>query len=270
MQAERIYTETEFFAQWDHQDPGGDMGASPPMDPRDVTAFAKPMIVFMHLFSGNRRSSDLQHYWEHLGAASDYWIVAVSLDLQVDADRGDLSREEVMDFWLDQIYRGRVKGAHSGDPCSTWSAARFNTSRPGPRPVRSVAEPWGIVGLTDNERSAVELSNMLLRAVFRIFRALAATSVLASREHPADAGPSFPSTWKLPQLLDFIPEHHERATFDQCWFGQSSVKPTTLQGSRQLKLGETFNGMRCNRPRGTHVTLQGVDATGRFLTSYAH
>ena len=138
-----------------------------------MTAFARPTYVLIHLFSGRRRQGDLQHYVELAMVKLDVQIKVVSLDVQVDARLGDLADPKIVAFWELEIRRGRVVAMMGGPPCSTWSVARFNRRRPGPRPVRSMEQPWGLDGLTPAEQASVELGNLLLRAALRFARMLA-------------------------------------------------------------------------------------------------
>lgn len=268
VEMDRLYTESEYLANLD-PDSASARGAEP-VGLHDIANFGLQMRVVLHLYSGRRRASDLQHYLETIAAERGLWVVAIPVDVQVDAVSGDLSNAETVDFWKEQIFKRRVRGLHSGDPCGTWSRARFNTRHPGPRPVRSVLRPWGIDDLTPAEKQTVDLSNCLFDTAVQLLEALAKVDGHGSREHPEDAGPTFPSTWKLPEMTSFVEGGlHHRVSFDQCEFGAASRKGTTLQGSLSLDLPGTFEGKRCSHGAGAHITLEGRDHTGRFLTSYA-
>ena len=195
-------------------------------------------------------------------------VVCVSVDVQVDARRGDLSSEKVVDYWLKEIKAGRVHGMHAGPPCSTWSRARFIWWCPGPRPVRSEEEPWGIAGLTQSEQKAVDLGNLLLKVTFALATALALAGGFFTIEHPEDPGRGYPSIWKLVEMITLLASSGSIvAKFDQCRFGLAARKATMIGGNLQgLK---EINGCRCNHARGEHKPLMGQDDTGRFLTSYA-
>ena len=132
---EAAYTMTEIEVE-DDRDPAVVRGAAPPQNIWDAMSFSRPTRVLLHLYSGRRRAGDLEHYLEFHGQDERYMMVAVSVDVQVDARTGDISKPEVVAFWVDQIACGRVIYMHAGPPCSTWSRARFNRNAPGPRPVR--------------------------------------------------------------------------------------------------------------------------------------
>ena len=138
----------------------------------EITAFARPTFVVLHLFAGRRRQGDLEHYIMLRAAELDVQVRVVSLDVQIDARKGDLSDPRVINFWMDEIRKGRVLALFAGPPCSTWSVARYNRNRPGPRPVRSLERPWGLLGLTKSEQAAVDLGNLLLQAALTLAAAL--------------------------------------------------------------------------------------------------
>ena len=119
---------------------------------------------------------------EELSSEQKLVVPAVSLVTQVDAERGDLSSVAVALFWENQIYNGRVIGAHLGDPCGIWSRIRF-LANSGPRPVRSEEEePWEPSDRTYREQQAVTLSNAVLNGAVRILSSLATMGRQGSRE----------------------------------------------------------------------------------------
>ena len=131
-------------------------------------------------------------------------LTCVSVDLQINPVTGDLSKAEVVDFWKARIRQGQVVGLMAGPPCGTWSVARFNRRRPGPRPVRSVEHLWGLPDLESWERKAVDLGNLLLRVSFEFISALLVCKGFFCLEHPADPGISFPSIWKLSEVGELM------------------------------------------------------------------
>ena len=82
MEVDAAYTEQEFYALMQEDDPVM-LGAEPPPSLRDLVGFGKPFRVFLHLYSGPRRHSDLQFYIESLAESSSFVVVAISLDVQV-------------------------------------------------------------------------------------------------------------------------------------------------------------------------------------------
>ena len=195
--ADAVFTMGEIEAE-DDVDPGVMRGATSPQNVFEATLFSRPNRVVLHLFSGRRRAFDFEDYVEEQGQSDSHYLAAVSVDVQVDALTGDMANADAVEFWSLGIRRGFVGGMHGGPPCPTWSKARFNRSHPGARPVRSVAEPWGLAGLTGPKQKAVDLGNFLLKATLKLAFALAEAGAWFSIEHPRDAGPSYPSIWKLP------------------------------------------------------------------------
>ena len=260
------YSTIEHLEEED-RDPGIRSGALPRENIYDVTAFARPTRAVLHLYSGRRRALDYEHYIDALGQFEDWHLHVVSLDVQVDPVRGDLADPETVRFWQNQILSRRVVGLHAGPPCSTWSVARFNRANPGPRPVRSVERLWGIAGLTPSEKRAVDLGNTLLRASLDLIGSLQSVGGCFSLEHPADPGEAFPSIWKLPEIEAILRRGRASlVTLHQCRYGLNSVKPTMILSNFEDTAPLT---LRCDHPRGTHVSLQGRDADGHWRTNIA-
>ena len=78
---------------------------------------------FLHFFSGRRRPGDLQYYLDR-HHFTGFTLYTVSIDIVVDANRGDLMKEETRQFWLRAIRQGHVVAMIGGPPCETWSQAR--------------------------------------------------------------------------------------------------------------------------------------------------
>ena len=89
--------------------------------------------VVLDLFSGQERQYDLKFYL--FEQAGDKKILVLNADLSSDS-RWDLSMSKTFGLLMTQAERGMIHLVVGGPPCSTWSRARFNTSQPGPRPVR--------------------------------------------------------------------------------------------------------------------------------------
>ena len=264
--ADAAYTMCELEAE-DDEDIAVQRGASPPQDLFSATLFARSHRVVLHLFSGRRRAFDFEHYIEQFGQTDSHFLVAVSVDVQVDAATGDMTDPRAIEFWETSMKRGYVAGMHGGPPCSTWSKARFNQRFAGPRPLRSVEEPWGLPGLKPHEQQAVDLGNALLRATMRLARAILKCEGYFSIEHPADGGAGYPSIWKLPEMRTLEQAPGVRLiTLHQCRFELNAVKPTNIMSNLP---GIVELALRCNHPRGTHQVLQGTDENGRFRTSIA-
>ena len=225
--------------------------------------------MFLHLYAGRRREEDLQFFLERLASDEDFNLVVVSLDVQVDARKGDLSDPAIVEFWLIEIKRGRVRAAHVAPPCSTWSIARFRHWLPGPRPVRSIHQPWGLDGLLSWEQTAVDLANVLLHAAFQFCLALAVSFGFFSLEHPKEPGEQYPSVWKLDDAKTLLSTPGAMdADFDQCMTGARYQKGTRIRHNMP-QLQETLHQRWCNHGPGAHPNLGGMDACGHFNTRQA-
>ena len=114
----------------------------------------------------------------------------------------------------------------------------------------------------------MDLGNLLLQAALTLAAALLRACGYFVIEHPRPRE-GFPSIFKLSETLAMLEDKSVQLTiFDQCRFGQFAVKGTGLL-SNIPGVSCRFGGCFCNHPRGQHVSLQGVDSSGRFLTSYA-
>ena len=165
----------------------------------------------------------------------------------------------------------------AGPPCETWSVARFrallDALKPGPRPLRSQAQPWGLTCLKKSEANSVTLGNALLRATIRMFyAALCNPDCAVIMEHPRCPTwvPEAPSSWLLPELAYIASLSAARVLdVDQCMFGAPSKKPTTLLCLNALHL-EPFESAPLVCCHTSHeVILTGKDEHGNFRTAPA-
>ena len=265
----RLYSETEYFAEWDKRNEGGILGAGPPLNIRDLVGFAKPMVVFVHLFSRNRRAADLQHFWERLGTESSFWVCAVSLDTQVDADRGDpLTRGEhgVLDRADPQLTR---EGRALGRPLFYLVGGRA-------QPIEARAAPGAVGGAALRTRRLLQLrarrGGALQHALAGRLPALLGAGQgrrLGLARAPRRRRRELPFYLEAPRASGLPAGRARQGLLRPVPLRASLQEGHDLQGSHALDLPTVFEGVRCNHARGTHVVLQGVDATGRFLTSYA-
>eukprot|EP00435_Cladocopium_sp_Y103_P075615 s462_g61.t1 len=162
-----------------------------------------------------------------------------------------------------------------GPSCETWSAARH--CPPGPGPVRSNACPWGITGLNRKQWQQVAVGTILIKFLVDLLLEAAVLGLSGFFEHP-----QFPvwlmkvspaSVWAL-QVMSMLSKLacFQVCSFDQCIYGLSAKKPTTLL---LLRLS-TFKDLtmlkgdcgRCNH-HTAHRPLQGIQADGQFHTARA-
>eukprot|EP00435_Cladocopium_sp_Y103_P012460 s1027_g3.t1 len=198
-------------------------------------AFGRHRII-LHAFSGRRRVGDFQFYLDafllHCPAGVVYHTV--SLDIMVDAQRGDISKSEVRQFWLDGIDKGWILAMLAGPPCETWSRARSvkvaDSDKPAPRVLRTADALWGLPHLRLRELLQIDVGNLLLLFTAEAFLRLAFAGGCAIVEHPREPDePELASIWRLPifhLLRSFLGV--EFLSLNQGLLGAASAKPTNL------------------------------------------
>jgi hypothetical protein len=85
---------------------------------------SKPLYIFLHLFSGRRRPSDLQTFAQSNNTHFDVCII--NLD---SSNNCDLLEKSTQLLHINAVIRRQIAGFHSGTPCETWSAARQKNCR---------------------------------------------------------------------------------------------------------------------------------------------
>ena len=208
--------------------------------PHYVPRFGAKELIFVHLFSGERRESDIQMWLERSPAPPGAIYHLLSVDVIYDNVAGDLSRPETQERWLSYARRGCIAGAFAGPPCETWSRARALGGVPGssygdggPRLLRSKEAPEGLSSLRIPELKQIILASRLL--MFTV--ALCLEMLLARRfmlvEHPAcpegENTEWLPSIWKLYLVRALIGcKHAQHFNIYQGYFQGISPKPTGL------------------------------------------
>ena len=192
--------------------------------PRPERVRYRPRMV-AHLFSGARRTADVQEFFEAKG------FVAISVDIIFNAEWGDLSKPQTFHLFREAIRHGWLIAWIAGPPCETWSRARANEMPNGPRPVRRRGYPWGNHDLTRREDRQVTMGSLLLSIALKLFWTSMVYGATAILEHPADLGDSLnaPSIWRLSVILYFLRfTCCEKVDLLQGHYGGLTPKPTTL------------------------------------------
>ncbi len=229
----------------------------------------------LHLFSGIRRTGDIQWQFETLAQGLACYVLSV--DIANDRVLGNLADTNVVLYWTEVLQSGQVVGIISGPPCETWTIARGRSfcSLYGhaPRPLRQRTQLWGMAALSPAEREQVNIGNALLRTTITMLNIAAGCGISGLMEHPATAWwePGSPSAWLLEELTR-LKAHPaaEMIHIDQCSLGQASRKPTQilaiwLPEAKRLLHGVPGQG-RCTHR--THRPMIGVDPiTGEFRTA---
>ncbi|CAL1140910.1 unnamed protein product, partial [Cladocopium goreaui] len=193
----------------------------------------------IHAFSGRRRPGDVQFFLDGLQAQPDGTsIFTISLDVIIDEEFGDVSRESVRDFWLRGIRERAVIGMLAGPPCETWSQARGKSlssssnllHRKAPRIIRDRTCLWGKAALALRELEQLHLGNLLLLFTIEMLIHLAVQGGVGAMEHPAPPNDeALASVWHL-FIIRYLCAWPEflRIELAQGLWGATSPKPTSL------------------------------------------
>ena len=241
----------------------------PPLCPQ-----ARRSFRLLHLFSGYRRREDLEWWARVIADQLEINIEIFSIDLAINP-KADLTNKDFLEKLSSLCREGFFHAIMAAPPCTTWSRARFNTSHPGPRPIRTRMEPWGRtdIFLTTSEAKKLFLGTELLLATLSLMKTVALAGSVALLEHPQDPrGPPFQSIWDT----DIMKETCEEIDFadgnlDQCQYGQDARKATKIRMfGPYAALPESMTHLRRRCTHKTHKTeLAGLDDKGNFKTSAA-
>ena len=182
--------------------------------------------VFAHLFSGHRRQDDFQSCTEKAHS------IAISIDIIFHIELGDMARPQTFALIARAMKEGIILGWLAGPPCETWSKARgqiLEDGRPGPRVLRSLAEPHGMSFLNKREDEQTTTGSLLLGVAARLLIVALRTGCSAILEHPGEDENTWNSVsiWRLAFfrfLLKFPRCRKVRVL--QGHYGAYAVKPT--------------------------------------------
>ena len=88
-----------------------------------------PTFLFVHLFSGRRRTGDFHMELQNFALHKPWRVVILSLDTAVSVEYGNLLHHTISWKALEECYlAGRIAGTLCGPPCETYSEARFTSS----------------------------------------------------------------------------------------------------------------------------------------------
>ena len=226
----------------------------------------KPYVI-AHLFSGRRRDQDIQHFVEE-GKGILRGALAVSVDVIFDVTFGDLLNPKTMAIFKQAIRENRIHALIAGPPCETWSRARDGRDG-GPRPLRSIEQPWSLTHLMTREYKQTAVGNALLGSALELFVEALLAQTLMLLEHPAPpADVEKPSIWKLEIMrLLYSCTNCQRITLSQGYFGAKSPKPTTFLIANGLEDAAAFFANRKTRTHLPTFRSIGKDDKGSWHTS---
>ena len=218
------------------------------------------VVVILHLFSGPRRTGDLQEALESSHINNGFTMLVISLDIAI-SRKGDILNPSRMDWWVTQVRCKYVIGAFGGPPCETWSAARLLDG--GPPPLRSPDWPWGMPQVENKHHKQLEIGSALLLAAIRFLAELLIAGGFFGGEHPSNSGrDGHISIWDLDIFKRLLQsEAVQCIEFDQCMTGQTVVGPTTLVLVRLPSVADGIRGLpnhgKCNHGYRVHRPARG-------------
>ena len=192
------------------------------------------------------------------GSRSDY-DTAISL-------AHDLLKDSFFEGLRARCSRGEVQILLAGPPCGTASKARC-LGPPGPPPLRNRHHLWGFPRLKGKLRRQVLDSNCLYQRALCLSQLVHEAHGLYLIEQPKDPGPPYASFLATPEHRTLL--HDTKGTeqsCDQCRYGASSRKSTTLGGTAP-GLASSLS-LTCNHTEHEQI-LRGLDSSGSFLTANA-
>ena len=191
-------------------------------------------------------------------------VISVALD-PCNAQGADLLDAECWAAILHLFETDRMLSVGGGPPCSTWSRLRH---RPlpgggGPRPLRSRADPFiCLPGRNKREIAAFNTGTLIMTRCLYIFGLALMVGAHVWMEHPEDPKGIYPSVWAT-QIVGRLRELGMKfACFDQCRFGGTARKPTTVM-TICSQLHSELNDCRCTGGH-SHARTTGVSETVFF------
>ena len=224
-------------------------------------------LVCIHLCSGE--------FWEQsicaqvLEIAAELGISVISVAVDPCNGRGaDLLDPEAWQALQDLVIARRVWSIGGGPPCSTWSRLRH---RPlpgggGPRPLRARAAPFRcLTGRTKTEMASCNTGTLLMARCIYLFGLAWFMGSHVWMEHPEDPGGDYPSVWASDVVARMRMLGMLIASFDQCQFGGTARKPTTLMTCSE----DLFSAMNERRCCGGHIHARttGTRSDGGFFST---
>ena len=244
-----------------------------------ATVYAKLHVkayVFAHFYSGFRRHGDIHDLLDHRILPNGIQVFALSIDLCLERQRGDLLQKANQFWWLSRAKAGQLIAAGGGPPCETFSAARNADN--GPEPLRSFHCPFGLPKLTAKQARQTFVGTRLMEFLIEMLLTLGYTGGCGFLEHPqfptwlADLWPCSVWTWDVMRWLTKL-HAFSLVSFDQCIVGADSVKPTSILLLRMPWVRECLLsrgcGGRCPHGKGAHKSLIGLITPSSFHTSRA-
>eukprot|EP00438_Fugacium_kawagutii_P026605 Skav213731 [mRNA] locus=scaffold2563:294182:295300:+ [translate_table: standard] len=243
----------------------------------------KPILLFLHGFSGRRRHEDFHFWLKELGRQRGYDVRVLSVDTAINLTLGNMSRGAGPWEHICRCLRaGVISGSLLGPPCETYSEARHHQVDPSttgtgntadnrrwPRPLRSKERILGLNGLSSREQRQLGVGTAFLFQAFHVVAMHIAWGGYAAVEHPGrPSDPGRASAWStaIAELLCQNPSVVLH-TLHQWRWGSVACKPT---GFLVHSMPKFFGSMwRRHDPLASFPGQEiiGRDEQGRFRTS---
>ena len=228
--------------------------------------------VFLYVYSGRRREGDFQQFAEHYIQQFQIRAHVLLIDLALN-ERHDATDETLVSTLLSWMRQGAVAGLLVAPPCETWSEARNMAcpDGPAPRPLRTEAQPFGVLQLTISELDQVLISTQLLFTAIRLLICAMITGVPGIMEHPREPRKADrASIWKLPWILQMFNSGTLRKHLVwQARFGAKSAKPTHLAVCHISEFSNVLHSHAVQVNWSSLEVLQGRQGDGSWKTSVA-
>ncbi|CAE7771734.1 unnamed protein product [Symbiodinium sp. CCMP2592] len=168
----------------------------------------------LEIFAGTAR---LTSHWRSAGL-----LVLPPIDVTISGqvyESVDLLDDKVFQRVLLLCRVGAIAFLHLGLPCSTFSRAR---SRPGgPPPLRSLAQPLGLLSVDHGFRDQLDRANLLMQRSIDLLEATIVAGGDASLENPLTS-----LLWQVPDIQQLkVRFHLYNLDLDQCEFGKHKHLP---------------------------------------------
>ena len=233
-----------------------------------------PTFLFVHLFSGRRRTGDFHMELQNFALHKPWRVVILSLDTAVSLEYGNLLHHTISWKSLEECYlAGRIAGTLCGPPCETYSEARFtpppDDSVHWPRPLRSFAQLFGLDGLSTRELCQCHIGgNFFLQCIWALAAHIAYGGIYVA-EHPAPPHQEDrPSIWTsaVVQTLLQLPDLVLHCVQQYRW-GASAIKPTGLLAWNLPFFRKDLYSFSLPNPTKPDTAAIGKDDQGNFKTA---
>eukprot|EP00438_Fugacium_kawagutii_P003190 Skav218035 [mRNA] locus=scaffold214:554591:559293:+ [translate_table: standard] len=229
----------------------------------------------LYVYAGHVRDGDMVQCMQELGQVYDMHIQVLPLDIVLHSELCDLINPRSQTFWKQLVASHCFLGLIGAPPCETWSVARWGSllhKDSGPRPVRTLRQPWALQSSSVRELKQVSLSNDLLQYWFLMIAIATRLQISWLTEHPGWAKhvEQAASIWALPQAAALRTAGACEALLLQGHYGAPCAKPTTFLHFGLRALDESLQTWRDPSTKPAEWTLlKGKADNGGFKTMMA-